>query len=50
MLIEHFHASPKEFITKLIAVTSWLDAVVVWLAGCCGSVVAYTNVLYSVEN
>ena len=38
-LIDHLHASPKEFISKLIAVTSWLDAVV-----------AYKNVLYPMEN
>ena len=37
--IDHLHASPKEFISKLIAVTSWLAAVV-----------AYTNVLHPMEN
>ena len=37
--IDHLHASPKEFISKLIAVTSWLDAVV-----------AYANVLHPMEN
>ena len=38
-LIDHLHASPNEFISKLIAVMSWLDAVV-----------ACTNVLYPMEN
>ena len=39
LYIDHLHANPKEFIIKLIAVMSWLDAVV-----------AYTNVLYPMEN
>ena len=39
IITDHLHASPKEFISKLIAVTSWLDAVV-----------TYTNVLHPMEN
>ena len=37
--IDLLHTSPKEFISKLIAVMSWLDAVV-----------TYINVLHPMEN